>query len=209
MIDRLLIATKNAGKVAEFREILAPHGDAGGVTIEDLSSYPDAATVAEDGDTFLANACLKATGYARVAGTWALADDSGICVDALDGRPGIHSARWAEAHAFGNGDEDNKRLLRKQLRDVPEDQRTAHFACALALADPTARIVLTAQGTLHGRVINAGRGRNGFGYDPIFWIEELGRTAAQLEPAEKHAVSHRGRAMLRLATLMREHGLLR
>ena len=207
-IERLLIATKNAGKVAEFREILAAQGHAG-VIVDDLSSYPDAATVAEDGDTFLENASLKATGYAQVANSWALADDSGICVDALEGRPGIHSARWAEAHGFGSGDADNSRLLRKQLLEVPEEQRTAHFACALALADPMGRIVLTSTGRLDGRVINAARGRNGFGYDPIFWIDTMGRTAAQLDPAEKHAVSHRGQAMLRMATLMREYGLLK
>jgi XTP/dITP diphosphohydrolase len=204
----LIIATNNAGKVAEFRQILAAQGH-GDVVVEDLSSFPDAETVAEDGDTFLENAALKAVGYARITGMWALADDSGLCVDALAGKPGIHSARWAEAHGAGEGDADNSRLLRQQLRDVPEEERTAHFVCALVLADSDGRVVLTSQGRLDGRVINAARGRNGFGYDPIFWLDSMGRTAAQLEPAEKHAISHRGQAMTRMATMMREYGLLK
>lgn len=211
-IQRLMIATKNAGKVAEFREILAANlgsSEVGDLILDDLSSFPDAETVAEDGATFLENASLKASGYALVANAWSLADDSGLCVDVMNGRPGIHSARWAEAHDFGSGDADNSRLLRRQLREVPDEQRAAHFACALALADPSGRIVLTSQGRLDGRIVNIARGRNGFGYDPIFWIDSMGRTAAELDPAEKHAVSHRGQAMTRMAMLMREYGLLR
>jgi XTP/dITP diphosphohydrolase len=206
-IDGLLIATKNKGKVKEFRQILG--GDSIGFAIDDLSSFPDVETVAEDGATFQENACLKATGYAKATKRWALADDSGLCVDALNGAPGVHSARWAEAHGEGSGDEDNKRFLRKQLRGVPDADRTARFVCALALADPAGRIVLTSQGMVQGRVINAARGSGGFGYDPIFLIDALGRTAAQLEPDEKHAISHRGEAMRRMATLMAEYQLIR
>ena len=207
-LDWLLIATTNAGKLAEFREIIGPSAGGPAVEVRDLSSCPDAPDVAEDGASFLENACVKATAYARHAKGWTLADDSGLCVDALGGKPGIHSARWAEMHGVGSGDEANKRLLRQQLRAVPEGERTARFACALALADPRGRIILTCQASLAGRILNAARGRNGFGYDPLFMIDSLNQTAAQLAPAEKHAISHRGQAMRRMAAMMRENGLL-
>ena len=149
-IDALVIATKNAGKVAEFREMLVVPGDAPAARVDDLTSYPDAPDVAEDGASFLENACIKAAAYARFVKGWALADDSGLVVDALAGKPGIHSARWAQMHGAGDGDEDNKRLLRKQLRAVPDDQRSARFLCALALADAKGRIVLTCQASVEG-----------------------------------------------------------
>jgi XTP/dITP diphosphohydrolase len=199
-VMQLLIATTNAGKVREFRQML---GD-GRFAWHDLSEFPggDVAPVEETGQTFRANACLKATHYARALKMWTLADDSGLAVDALDGKPGVHSARWAKMHAQGNGDADNNKLLLQQLASVPEQKRTARFICVLALADPSGRIILTAQDSVEGRVGREGRGDNGFGYDPLFLVENLGKTAAELPPEQKHALSHRGKALRRMKGLM-------
>jgi XTP/dITP diphosphohydrolase len=123
-------------------------------------------------------------------------------VDALEGSPGVHSARWAEVNNAGKGDADNNALLLKQLESVPDDRRTARFVCVLALADPQGRIVLTARDTVEGRVIREARGSNGFGYDPLFFMNEMGRTTAELAPDEKHAISHRGKALRHLRGLM-------
>jgi XTP/dITP diphosphohydrolase len=201
---RILIATKNPGKVREFREILA-HDDA---EWDDLSAHKDLMAPEETGQTFRANACLKATYYARLLKTYAVADDSGLQVDALDGRPGIHSARWAELNGAGHGDADNNALLLKQLASIPDEKRTARFVCVLALADPEGRILLTARDSVEGRIIHQSRGRNGFGYDPLFWIDELGKTAAELPSDQKHRVSHRGKALRRLRRLMEDFGAI-
>jgi XTP/dITP diphosphohydrolase len=172
----------------------------------DLSAHPDAEAVEETGHTFRANACLKAAGYATRFKTYALADDSGLAVDALAGSPGVRSARWAEEHRAGKGDADNNRLLLSQLASVPEEKRGGRFMCVLALADPEGRILLTAQDSVEGTILREGRGMNGFGYDPLFLVTELGRTAAELAPDEKHRVSHRGKALRRLRGLMDEVG---
>ena len=201
---RLLIATSNAGKVREFREML---GD-GRFEWGDLSQHAPVTPVEETGRTFLANACLKAEGYAKQFDTWALADDSGLEVDALGGAPGVHSARWAELNGTGKGDADNNATLLRQLHDVPDERRTGRFVCVLALADPGGRIILTARDSAEGRILRRPRGSNGFGYDPLFFIDALGRTTAELSPAEKHAVSHRGKALRRLKGLMERAGLL-
>jgi XTP/dITP diphosphohydrolase len=197
---KLLIATTNKGKVREFREMLSGAGRFD--EWSDLSAHPGTDPVEETGHTFRANACLKAAEYATRFGTYALADDSGLEVDALNARPGVHSARWAELHDAGKGDADNNRLLLTQLDAVPDDRRTGRFVCVLALADPDGRILLTAHDTVEGRILRAPRGTNGFGYDPLFYVEELGRTAAELAPEEKHRVSHRGKALRHLRTLM-------
>lgn len=196
----LLIATGNRGKSAEFRDMLQGPS----LEIRDLSAYPDAPEVAETGRTFRANACLKAAAYARHFGCWALADDSGLEVDALDGGPGVHSARWAANHNAGSGDADNNALLLRQLADVPDEKRTARFVCILALSDPQGRIVLTTRDTVEGRLLHAPRGSNGFGYDPLFLVEHLGKTTAELSPHEKHAISHRGKALRAMRDLI-EH----
>lgn len=190
----LLIATANAGKVKEFREMLG--GDR--VTWHDLSEFPALLAVEETGETFEANACLKASGYARQTGLWSLADDSGLEVDALGGQPGVHSARWAQRHGAGSGDADNNALLLRQLEEVPDSRRTARFVCVLALADPAGEIILTARDAVQGRMLRAPRGGHGFGYDPLFYLDAFGRTTAELAPEEKHQISHRGKALRRL-----------
>ena len=195
---RLLIATTNPGKIREFRQIL---GDAR-FDWDDLARHKGLEAPEETGATFRANACLKASYYAKLFKTPALADDSGLEVDALDGKPGVHSARWAEMNAAGKGDADNNARLLRQLKDVPDDRRTARFVCVLALADAEGRILLTARDTVEGRVIHAPRGDNGFGYDPLFLVESTGTTTAELPPQEKHAISHRGKALRHMRGLI-------
>jgi XTP/dITP diphosphohydrolase len=195
---RILIATQNPGKIREFRQMLG----GGGIEWDDLAAHRDLPAVPETGRTFLANACLKAAGYAQQLGTWALADDSGLEVDALGGAPGVHSARWAEMQQSGKGDADNNRLLLEQVRDVPDERRTARFLCVLALADQRGRIVLTVRDAVEGRLLHEPRGEGGFGYDPLFFVPDLGRTTAELPPQEKHRISHRGKALRRMHDLM-------
>ena len=195
---RLLIATGNAGKAREFRQMLG----ADRFAWTDLSSFPDAPDVEETGHTFRGNACLKASAYATHFRLWTLADDSGLEVDALDGSPGVLSARWAQVNNAGQGDADNNALLLRQLADVPDGRRTARFVCVLALARPDGRVILTARDTVEGRILHAPRGTNGFGYDPLFLIDALGKTTAELDPEQKHQVSHRGKALRRLHELM-------
>ncbi len=202
---KLLIATGNRGKSAEFRDMLC------GLSLElsDLSQCTDVPEIAETGRTFRANACLKAAGYARHFGCWTLADDSGLEVDALDGNPGVRSARWAADHNAGSGDADNNALLLRQLAQVPDEQRTARFVCVLALADPQGRIILTTRDAVEGRILHGPRGSNGFGYDPLFYVEHLGKTTAELSPHEKHAISHRGKALRAMRKLMERTGIMR
>jgi non-canonical purine NTP pyrophosphatase (RdgB/HAM1 family) len=200
---QLLIATGNAGKVREFREMLGDDR----FSWSDLSQYRQLQTPEETGATFRANACLKASYYASKLSTWALADDSGLEVDALNGSPGVHSARWAEINRAGKGDADNNTLLLKQLKDVSDEKRTARFVCVLALSDPQGQVVLTARDCVEGRIIHAPRGGNGFGYDPLFLIDKLGKTTAELEPAQKHEISHRGKALRQMKRLMQKLGM--
>ena len=199
----ILIASTNRGKVREFRQILAEGGVA---EFTDLTEHGDLPAVEETGATFLANACLKAGQYARLLEIWSLADDSGLAVDALDGKPGVFSARWAAMHEAGNGDADNNALLLRQLAGLPAERRTARFVCSLALADPLGRVMLTASDSVEGRILTEPRGRGGFGYDPLFWVQALEKTTAELPAAEKHRISHRGKALRRLAALMERTG---
>jgi XTP/dITP diphosphohydrolase len=195
---KLLIATSNKGKIREFREMLGQDR----FTWSDLTEHREIAPAEETGATFRANACLKATYYAKALGTWAMADDSGLEVDALGGKPGVHSARWAELNNAGKGDADNNALLLKQIEQVPDAQRTGRFVCVLALANPQGQVILTARDTVEGRVLRAPRGTNGFGYDPLFYFDELACTTAELPPEKKHEISHRGKALRRMRTLM-------
>lgn len=188
MTRRVVLATRNAHKVDELRRIL---GDAGlDVELVGMDAYPDVPDVAETGTTFAENALLKAHAIAAATGLPAVADDSGLCVDVLGGAPGVFSARWSGRHG---DDAANLDLLLAQVGDVPDDRRGAHFTCAAALAlpDGVERVV---EGRLTGTLIRARRGTNGFGYDPVFVPDGEERTTAEMEPEEKDAISHRGRA---------------
>ncbi len=183
---KLLIATRNAGKLAEYRNLLA------GVPFE-LTYLPEVGItdeIEETGDTFLANAVLKARAYARASGLLTLADDSGLEVPALGGEPGVHSARYSGP---GATDERNIDLLLQRLAGMPQVQRQARFRCVIAIANPDG-IVYTAEGACLGEIIHAPRGTHGFGYDPVFYLPELGRTMAELPPELKNQVSHRAAA---------------
>jgi XTP/dITP diphosphohydrolase len=199
----ILIATGNAHKVKEFREMLGSDR----LRWDDLTAHPGYTEVEETGKTFAENAALKAAGYAQQFNTWALADDSGLEVDALDGAPGVYSARWAQMHNSGKGDADNNATLLRQLELIPDDRRTGRFVCALALADPAGSVLLTVRGTVEGRILRSPRGNNGFGYDPLFLVPELGLTSAELPSTRKHEISHRGKALRELKALMSSKGL--
>ena len=192
----IVLATHNPGKLAELRRILtASRVD---VDVADLDDHPDMPDVAETGSTFRDNALLKARAVSAHTGLPAVADDSGLCVDALNGMPGVFSARWSGRHG---DDEANLRLLLAQLTDVPADRRAAHFYCAAALVLPSGSEHVT-EGTLYGWLTDAPRGTNGFGYDPIFVPDSSGLTTAQMTAEEKDAISHRGRALRALAPII-------
>ncbi len=183
---QLLIATTNQGKLAEYREIFA------GLPFELRSLHDTGVTevVPETGSSFEANARLKASEYARLAGMLTLADDSGLEVAGLGGAPGIHSARFGGP---GLTDAQRNELLLEQLRDVPFSERTARFVCAIAIAAPDGRIEVV-EGSLAGAIAFAPRGANGFGYDPIFVVADEGKTMAELPAERKNRISHRARA---------------
>lgn len=183
----IVLATRNENKVRELAAMLAGLP----IRLESIGSYPDAPDVEETGATFAENAVLKAKAAVQHTGLWAMADDSGLEVDALDGQPGVYSARFAGP---GATDADNNEKLLKLMADVPDDRRTARFRCAIALAAPDGRIFVD-EGTCEGRIARAPRGEGGFGYDPLFVVPELGRTFAELPAAEKDRISHRGRAL--------------
>ncbi|GGK74425.1 non-canonical purine NTP pyrophosphatase [Planomonospora parontospora subsp. parontospora] len=195
---RVVLATRNTGKIVELRRILAEA--ALPVEIVGLEEFPQIGDVAETGLTFAENALLKAHAVAQASGLPAVADDSGLCVDALNGMPGIFSARWSGTHG---DDRANLDLLLAQVSDVPDGRRGAHFACAAALALPSGQ-ERVAEGALHGSIIRAPRGTGGFGYDPVFVPEGGTRTTAELAPEEKDAISHRGRAFRALAPILAE-----
>jgi XTP/dITP diphosphohydrolase len=180
------------------------------VRLAGLGEFPGAPEVAETGATFAENALLKARAIAAFTGLPAVADDSGLCVDALNGMPGVLSARWAGRHG---DDEANLRLVLAQLSDVPDERRSAHFFCAAALVLPSGKEHVS-EGTVHGSLIREPRGTNGFGYDPVFVPDpvELGEaaaalaglTTAEMAPEAKDAISHRGRALRALAPVVAE-----
>jgi XTP/dITP diphosphohydrolase len=198
MSTRLLLATRNAGKLAELRRLLemaVPGVEV--VGLADVEDYPEAP---ETGATFADNALLKAREAVRHTGLPAIADDSGLTVDALNGMPGVLSARWAGRHG---ADDENTALLLGQIADVPDERRGAAFVCAAALVTPDgAEHVLEAQ--WRGTVIREKRGTNGFGYDPVFVPEGLDVTSAELDAAEKDARSHRGQAFAALVPVLAE-----
>lgn len=192
--SRLLIATNNAHKALEMHRLLGhlPHEL---TTPAELGLRID---VAEDGETFHANAVRKARAFATASGLLALADDSGLEVDALGGRPGVRSARYGGS---GLSDEGRVDLLLRELADVPEEQRTCRYRAVLALVSPDGAEE-TAEGTCEGTVAREPDGANGFGYDPVFFVPSRGKTMARLSPEEKDAISHRGHAARAIAELL-------
>jgi XTP/dITP diphosphohydrolase len=195
---RIILATRNPGKLAELRRILAAAGVSAAVT--DLGDAPGMPEVAETGRTFAENALLKARAVAAFTGLPAVADDSGLCVDALNGMPGVLSARWSGRHG---DDEANLRLVLGQIADVSAGERGAHFACAAALVLPSGEGRVT-EGTVYGQLAGSPRGSNGFGYDPIFVPDGFELTTAQMSPDEKDKISHRGKALRALAPVIAE-----
>jgi len=184
----LRVATGNKGKLREFREILSPLGYEV-LGIDDLPNLE----IIEDGDTFEANAIIKAKTVMERAGVPAIADDSGIVVDALDGAPGIYSARYASVEGSGQDAANNAKLL-EVLSSTPDSQRSARFVCALAYCVPNGEPVIF-RDTFEGSIGYEERGENGFGYDSIFLVQNDTRTSAELSPDEKNAISHRGKAV--------------
>ena len=201
--DTLVLATRNAAKLRELARILSG-GQAGPqVQLAGLDSFPGAPEVPETGATFEENALLKARAIAAYTGLPAAADDSGLCVDALNGMPGVLSARWAGGHG---DDQANLELVLAQLADVPDERLGAQFVCAAALVIPAsgdeAAQEWVVTGQVEGRLIRAPRGDGGFGYDPIFVPDGFEQTTAEMTPEAKDAISHRGRAFRALTPLI-------
>jgi XTP/dITP diphosphohydrolase len=192
--QKLLLATRNQGKIVEFRRILdalAP----GEIELVGLDQFPDLHDVDETGKTFQENSLLKAREMSEATGLPAIADDSGLCVDALNGDPGIFSARWAGEH--GN-DRANLEKVLDQLKDVPDEKRTGYFICVAALYLPSG-FTHCEEGRFLGRILHSPVGENGFGYDPIFQPDGLSISSAQMSAEEKDAMSHRGKALRAIA----------
>ena len=194
--DKILIATTNQGKVQEIRNLVKGLP----ALFLSLSEVPDIPEVLEDGATFEENALKKAREMAYSTGIVTLADDSGLCVDALDGRPGVHSARYAGEDA---SDEEKYLRVLEEMQDVPDSERSARFVCAVALVAPDGEEKLF-RGVCEGRITREPRGSSGFGYDPIFYFEEAGCTFAQMDQESKNRVSHRGRALREFAEFLRK-----
>lgn len=194
MSQKLLLATRNQGKIVEFRRILdalAP----GQIELVGLDQFPDLHDVDETGSTFEENALLKAREMSEATGLPAIADDSGLCVDALNGDPGIFSARWAGGHG---DDKANIEKVLGQLKDVPDEKRTAYFICVAALYLPNGQTQCE-EGRFYGTILRSPVGVNGFGYDPIFQPEGLKISSAQMSAEEKDAMSHRGKSLRAIA----------
>ncbi|MFA1540054.1 RdgB/HAM1 family non-canonical purine NTP pyrophosphatase [Actinomadura monticuli] len=196
-MSRIVLASHNRGKVAELHRIL------GGLDVVGLDEFPGAPDVPETELTFEGNAFLKARAIAAFTGLPAVADDSGLCVDALNGMPGVLSARWSGRFGAATGDRDaaNLHLLLDQLSDVADDRRGGAFVCAAVLATPGG-VERAVEGRMRGTVIREPRGTGGFGYDPVFVPDGETRTTAEMSAAEKDAISHRGRAFRDLAALV-------
>ncbi len=190
-MPRLVLGSHNRKKRAEMAALLAPLG----IEIETLADYANALEVDETGSSFAENSALKAVEQAMHLDRWVLAEDSGLVVSALDGAPGIYSARYSGPNAT---DESNNTRLLEALAGIPEDRRQAHYVCQMTLADPTGTIRAVSEGACHGRIVETPRGTGGFGYDPLFEIIELHRTFGELDASVKAAISHRARASRRL-----------
>jgi len=180
MTKLLVVATGNPGKLREMQAYLANLG-------WELTLKPEELEVEETGDTFAANACLKASQVANSTGNWAIADDSGLQIDALGGAPGVYSARY--------GKTDSERIARVLTELDNQTSRQAQFVCAVAIARPDGAIALQSEGVCRGEILQSPRGNGGFGYDPIFYVQELQLTFAQMTPDLKRSISHRGKAI--------------
>jgi XTP/dITP diphosphohydrolase len=192
----IIVGTRNRKKREEIMEILAGLG----LELQDLTAWPDAPEVVEDGSTFDENARKKAVELARHLKNWVLGEDSGLVVPALNGRPGVYSARYAGKQ--GDDSANNARLL-AELAPLPDDRRAAYYVCTAALADPQGTVVAVTEGRCHGVITREPRGTGGFGYDPLFLIPEYHRTFGELSSTVKHALSHRARALAQLRPTFR------
>jgi XTP/dITP diphosphohydrolase len=194
----ILLATSNNHKLQEVREILEPMG----VQVDGLDSLDMTYNEpVEDADTFEGNAQLKAIGYASATGIRCMADDSGLSVDALDGRPGVLSARFAgTGETREERDQENNALLLQQMQNVPANERTARFVCAICVADPDGTIVAESTGTFEGVIGFIPRGENGFGYDPLLFVPSANKTSAEMSQEEKNNQSHRGDAVRKISS---------
>ncbi|MBS4173738.1 XTP/dITP diphosphatase [Bacillus sp. FJAT-49736] len=186
----IIIATKNKGKAKEFERLFAPYH----IRVLTLLDFPDVSDIEETGNTFEENALLKAEAISKQFHTMVISDDSGLVIDALNGRPGVFSARFAGEN---KDDEANINKVLSELKDVPQENRTARFYCAIALAIPDEKTI-TVSGVCEGEILKEKRGTNGFGYDPIFFIKEKGLTMAELSSEEKNKLSHRAKAIQKL-----------
>jgi XTP/dITP diphosphohydrolase len=197
----LVMATRNTGKVREMAELLRDLN----VRLLSLANFPEIADIPEEGTTFAENALTKAQTVAKFTGLPALADDSGLEVEALGGRPGVHSARYALDRTKGRHpkDADNWQKLLDELREVPKDQRQARFVCEIALSFPDGRLI-TSRGELAGLIALAPKGTWGFGYDPVFYVPEYQAMVAELDLATKNRISHRGEALQKLKGILAE-----
>ena len=195
----LILGTRNRKKGLELSLLVAPPWEANPrlarLLVQTLDAFPDLPEVVEDEPSFAGNARKKASETARALARWVLADDSGLAVDALAGAPGVLSARYAGTH--GDDEANNQKVL-EALADVPDERRGAAFVCTLALADPSGRIRLEAEGACRGRITREPRGAGGFGYDPLFLIPEYHQTFGELSPLVKNQLSHRSRAFAHL-----------
>lgn len=193
---KLLVATGNQGKLREIEHLLAGTG----IEIVGLDQLDNPPEVIEDGDTFTANACKKATEMAQFSGMLTLADDSGLVVDALDGAPGVHSARYAGTQ--GDDPANNAKLL-DEMANVADEKRQAAFCCVMALANPDGEC-RTFEGRIAGLIMRGERGHGGFGYDPLFLVPEYGKTTAELPMEIKNRISHRGTALRQVIPVLKE-----
>ncbi|MBS0202383.1 MAG: RdgB/HAM1 family non-canonical purine NTP pyrophosphatase [Planctomycetes bacterium] len=192
---RIVLSSRNKKKIEEIAELMAPHG----IELIGVRTFENVPEVVEDADSFAGNAAKKAAEVATQLGEWTIADDSGLCVDALAGGPGIHSARYADAPNPGSleADEANNQKLLRELAAIPTEKRTAHYVCAVALSDPTGQIRVATEGRCCGRILREYQGTNGFGYDPLFLVPEFHQTFGELDPVVKRHISHRAKAFER------------
>jgi XTP/dITP diphosphohydrolase len=193
-MKEVIIATKNPGKAREFEHIFASRG----IEVRTLLDFPEIPDVDETGSMFEENAILKAEAVSQALGKMVIGDDSGLMVDALEGRPGIYSARYAGEQ---KNDQNNTDKVLSELKGLPDEKRSARFYCALAVAVP-GQETITVSGTCEGRILEEQRGTNGFGYDPVFYVPEKGLAMAELSSDEKNKISHRANALKKLDVVL-------